>query len=358
MSNFLKDLNLDRLKIKDQIVIYCQEEYKTFDVGDVRHINNTQYRCEFVGDNKKIMVDFYFKGNGTTTIKPVGQNLSDALKAALFIKTNLCHTDIKGSSYSIPNVENETVDLLIEYLLELEGVNKINEDVVESYTLYRLKGMDGDKVVIKHFSNKRLQVQGKPLYLYQEITYFLAEFSPFEDIVNAHSEFYNVSVTKEEIQDEFDSLLPTAKGFIGDRLKRVLSPALAYRQIDITLPDYSGFVFPVLRALEGYIKLLFKTKGILIAKRNGFDEYIFCHDHKFFLRDDKRQIINCEATCLAIEKSLNYFNEHRNGLFHADGIDENIRLVETKQEANRIISLTFKIIEETYRTLPLKSAVS
>ncbi|NMO94233.1 RNase LS family HEPN domain-containing protein [Paenibacillus lemnae] len=116
--------------------------------------------------------------------------------------------------------------------------------------------------------------------------------------------------------------------------------------------------FPVLRALEGYIKLLFLTKGIRIAKRNGFDEHIFCHDQKYFLRPDKRALINCEATCAAIERSFNYFNEHRNGLFHADGIDANIRLVETKQEADRIINITFQIIEETYSKLPVESAVS
>lgn len=357
MSNFLKNLNLDRSKIKEQVVEYCTEEFTTYSVSDIRHMNNTLYRCDVSGDTKEIVVDFYFKGNGTTTIKPVGQNPDDSFKIGLYLKTNLCNTNTARASYSIQSVENEVVTVLIEYLLELNGVAKINEDVTDLYTLYKFKSLHGDKVVIKYFINKRLQIQGKPLYLYQEITCFLAEYFPFEDIVKAQSDFFSVSITKEDIQEEFDNLLPSSKDFLGERLKSILSPALAYRQIDISLPDYTGFVFPVLRALEGYIKLLFQTKNIRIKKRNGFDEYIFFDGQKHFLRPETTIQINCPDTCHAIERSFNYFNEHRNELFHADGIDANIRLVETKQEAVRIIDKTFQIIEETYTSIPVQSSV-
>lgn len=357
MSNFLKDLNLDRSKIKEQIVEYCNEEFTTYSITDILHINHTLYRCVVNGDNKEIVIDFYYKNNGTTTIKPVGKNPDDSFKIGLNLKLSLCNPDVAGASYSIEKVEGEVVSLLIEYLLELDGVTKLNEDTADLYRLFRFKGRHGDKVVIKHFTNKRLQIQGKPLYLYQEVTCFLAEYFPFEDIVKSQSEFFNISITREEIQEEFDILLPSSKDFLGERLKCILSPALAYKQIDISLPDYSGFVFPVLRALEGYIKLLFLTKDIKIKKRNGFDEHIFFDGQKHFLRPEAKVLIICSDTCLAIERCFNYFNEYRNQLFHADGIDANIRLVETKQEAVRIINKTFEIIEETYNSIPVKSIV-
>ncbi|MFB8376964.1 type II toxin-antitoxin system RnlA family toxin [Paenibacillus taichungensis] len=357
MSNFLKDLNLDRTKIKEQILDYCKETFTTYSVSDIEHQNNTLHRCTIIGDDKSIEVDFYYKGNGTTTIRPIGGNPDDSFKIGLYIKTNLCHIDVPGSSYSIPNVDYDSLSLLIEYLNVLPGVSKIYEDETDTYTLFKFKSDRGDKLALKYYKNKRLQIQGKPLYLYQEVTCFLAEFYPFEDIVIAQSEFFSVSITKDELQDAFESMLPNAKDFLGERLKAVLAPALAYKQIDIILPDYSGFVFPVLRALEGYIKLLFQGKNINIKKRNGFDKHTFFHDGKHFLQQTTKDEINCNFTCGAIERAYNYFQQHRNGLFHADSIDVNIRLVETKQEAVRIIDKTFEIIEETYKTLPIESSV-
>lgn len=357
MSDFLKDLNLDRTKIKEQILEYCKETFTTYSVSDIEHLNNTLHRCNIIGNDKSIIVDFYFKGNGTTTIRPIGGNLDDSFKIGLYLKTNLCHIDVPGSSYSIPNLDVETRSLLIEYLNTLPGVFKITEDETDTYILFKFKSDHGDKLVLKHYKNKRLQIQGKPLYLYQEVTCFLAEFYPFEDIVTAQAEFFSVSITKDELQEEFNSMLPNSSEFLGERLKAILAPALAYKQIDITLPDYSGFVFPVLRALEGYIKLLFQGKRINIRKRNGFDEHTFLHDGKFYLRQETQDKINCTMTCRAIERAFNYFQQHRNELFHADSIDANIRLVETKQEAVRIINKTFEIIEETYNTLPMESSV-
>lgn len=355
MGNFLNELHLDRSKIKEKIIEYCNEEFTTYVTTEIENIKDTQYRCTINGDNKEIVIDFYYKLDGRTTIKPTGKNYEDSFKIALNLKLNLCNVDIGGASYSIKIVEDEVVSLLIEYLLELNGVTKLNEDKTDIYKLFRFKGILGDKIVIKHFNNKRLQIQGKPLHLYQEITCFLAEYFPFEEIIKSQSEFFNVSITREEIQEELDNLLPNSKNFLGERLKSILSPALAYKQIDIFLPDYSGFVFPVLRALEGYIKLLFLNNNIKIKKKNGFDEHIFFDDYKYFLRPETKALIDCNDTCLAIERSFNYFNQHRNQLFHADGIDANIRLVETKKEAVRIINNTFAIIEETYNSISFKS---
>lgn len=352
MSNFFKNLYLDRDKLMPTIEEFCKGEFDSYIVNDIQHINGTQYRCIIIGDNKEVTIDLFYKSDGTTSFNvQVGKNQDISFKLGLYLKTNLCNSDVKGSSYSIPNVSEDTVNLLLEYITEIEGVKKLNEDIGPHYKLYRYKSHHGDSVVIKYFSNKRLQIQGKPLYLYQEITCFLAELFPFEDIIKTQAEFFQVNIEKDEIQNEFDQLLPTAKTFLGERLKCVISPALAYRQIDIPLSDYTSFVFPVLRGLEGYIRLLFANKGLTVPRGKGFDEFLFFDGQRHNIRPEIIPRINCPATCAAIERAFNYFSEHRNGLFHTHHIDANIRLVETKQDAERIITKTLQIIEETYSSI-------
>ncbi|MDE7310879.1 MAG: viroplasmin family protein [Eubacterium sp.] len=57
-----------------------------------------------------------------------------------------------------------------------------------------------------------------------------------------------------------------------DTILKLLSPSVSLRKVNIDLEDYSCYTFPVLRALEGYIKYLFGLKGIVIG--NTFSQSI------------------------------------------------------------------------------------
>ncbi|GGK36593.1 mRNA endoribonuclease LsoA [Caldalkalibacillus thermarum] len=354
-SGIFKKLNMDRTKIDEWIRGFCSANFEEYEYNGIAHVNNNLYRCEFVGDGKVITVDFYFNQDGTTTINPgVGKHKDISMAVALYIRERLGNlADMRNFSYAVPRMKKENVDLLIEYLNEHDKIKLIGQDVTNTYTLYRFQSSLGDRITLKYYTNQTLQVQGKPLFLYQEITCFLAEFYPFDQLIDAQAEYFHIPVRKEEIKDELDLTLKYSKDFLGDTLIKMLTPSLVFKQIDIELDEYTSFVFPVLRVLEGYIKRLFLSRDYRLPKR-GFENVFSCpFGIRYELRDEVREKINCKATCHAIERAYNYYHEHRHGLFHVEQIPEASRRIEDKREAVRIINKTLEIIEETYRMLPI-----
>jgi hypothetical protein len=354
-AKIFKKLNLDRSKIDGCIKDFCGNHFRDFEYDGIVHVNNNLYRSELIGDGKAVTIDFYYNQDGTTSVNPaVGKNKDISMALALYIRDQAGNlSDKKNSSYSVPRMNKDDVDLLIEYLRDLEGVQCIGHDVTNTYALYRFQSSFGDRITLKYYTNQTLQVQGKPLFLYQEVTCFLAEFYPFDQVVSTQAEYFHVPVRAEEVKEDLDQALKYSKEFLGEKLIKILTPSLVFKNIDIELDDYSSFVFPVLRALEGYIKLLFRSKNIRIPKK-GFDDVIQCpFGMRFELREHVREQIACQATCDAIERAYNYYHENRHGLFHVDQIPEMSRLVENKRDAVRIINKTLEIIEETYRTLPI-----
>lgn len=139
--------------------------------------------------------------------------------------------------------------------MELDGVQKIEEVLSPDgiYKLFKFVGPTGDKLVLKHFTNGTLQIQGKPLYLYQEVTCFLSQYLPFEQVVHNQEQAYCITIDTTGIQQEIVDLLPKAHKVIDSTLQKILVSSLAFRKIDINLPDYSSFVLPTLRVLDGFI---------------------------------------------------------------------------------------------------------
>lgn len=354
-SKVFKKLNLDRQKIDKWIRDYCGLKFKEFEYNGISHVNNNLYRSEFLGDGRIITIDFYFNQDGTTTINPaVGKHREISIDCAFYIREQAGDlADRKNFSYSIHRMKKEDVERLLEYLLENDRVKKTGFDEAPNYTLHRYESSFGDRITLKYFTNGTLQVQGKPLYLYQEVTCFLAEYYPFEQLIDAQAEYFHVSIKKEDIKHEINTFLRYSQSFLGDHLVNMISTSIIYKQIDIDLDDYTSFVFPVLRVLEGYIKKLFLSKNYTLPKR-GFNDIFICpFGDKFELRESVKESIKCEATCNAIEKAYNYYNKNRHGLFHIENIPEASRFIQNKHEAIRIINEVLILIEETYRTLPI-----
>lgn len=357
-SKVFKKLNINREKIDDWVRDFCGSRFKKFEYNGIAHVSNNQYRSEFFGDGKLITLDFYFNNDGTTTINPaVGKHKDISLECAFyFLEKAGDLVERRNFSYSIRKMKQEHVDLLIEYLLVNDQIKKISFDDTPNYTLHRFESSFGDRITLKYFTNGTLQVQGKPLYLYQEITCFLAEFYPFDQLIDAQAEYFHVPIRKEDIEDEINGTLKYSKDFLGEHLVKMLSASLVYKKIDIDLDDYTSFVFPVLRVLEGYIKKLFLSSNYKLPDKGskGFDNIFICPFGKEFeLRDEVKEKINCEATCKAIEKAYNYYHQNRHVLFHIRNVPEASRYIENKHEAVRMINEVLSLIEETYRALPI-----
>ncbi|MCK4260794.1 MAG: type II toxin-antitoxin system RnlA family toxin, partial [Halanaerobiales bacterium] len=185
---------------------------------------------------------------------------------------------------------------------------------------------------------------------YQEVTCFLAEYFPFDDIVQNQAEFFSVDIQPDEIMNEMKLSVPTVFDVLDSSLKNILSASLAYRKIDIALPDYSSFVYPALRTLEGYLKYLFMSKGIIISNEEGFRGKLYSKQGKYKMEQTIKEEIACDKTCYAIEQCYSFFCRHRNSLFHTDLMGTS-RVIDSKDEANMIILKTLDLMEDTYKSI-------
>ncbi|TES52111.1 hypothetical protein E2L07_14485 [Halalkalibacterium halodurans] len=354
-KNIFKGLHLNRNMLLQWINEFSELKFSSFTCSELELVGGNQYRCTIVGDGKELLVDFYFNKDDKTTIQPkVGQNQDTSMELATYIlgKLEYSYSDIKSRSYSVHPLPEDELDLIIEYLGELKGVKKVNvsRNDTNRYSLYQFKSEIGDKITLTYYDNKRLQIQGKPFFLYQEVTCLLSAYFPFEDVIKNQSEFFSVEISPTEIRDEMKEMLPSAYNYINEELKKVLSASLALQKIDIELEDYSSFVFPALKTLEGYLKQIFAEKGILI-KKGGFGKYFgynsILKKYKYLQEPEIDSIVTIDV----IETLYNYVHKHRHTIFHAEAIASATRIIETKQNAELIIEQVISLIETTHEKL-------
>lgn len=343
-----KSLNLDQGKIQELLAAALPE-------GNASPLAKKGNAYESILKEKdgepEGLIHFFYNNDGTTSINDeVGKNQALSKRVAAYIKDNATIDERKNFALSFKNIEHGNVELLLEYLRESAAASITTEDVVKpKHILYRVQGPSGDSLVFKHYENGTLQIQGKPLRLYQETISFLSEWLPLDDVIKSQSAVYNIDIKPDQVRYELQALLPTSHLFLGETLIKILSSAISLRKIHINLDDYSAFVFPALRGLEGYIKKLFANKGMLIG-REGFADFFTMNStrSRYLIIDEVRRQISCPKTCEAIQNAYSIFSTNRHVLFHTDATVDASRIITKRQEADDLITTILGVIEETY----------
>ncbi|MCY7431769.1 type II toxin-antitoxin system RnlA family toxin [Bacillus safensis] len=358
-KNIFKGLMLDRDELPVWLSQVTANLLSESSVSEIYPVGNggIQHRCDIKGDGKAFYLDFYFNGDGTTTIQPmVGpaqhQSINVQIAAAILGFLNFNNQDAKGRSYSVQPLERDDFELVIEYLDSLEGNKQLEKIINETnkYTMYKYRSRIGDKMTLIYYDNKRLQIQGKPAYLYQEVTSLLSQYFPFDEVVKKQGEFFSVDLNPVEIRQEMEEQLPDVYADLDDTLKKILSASFALQQIDIELEDYSCFAFPALRVLEGYLKGILLKKGIIVGK-SGFSDFFDKLHNKYVLNSDKRAKIGCSVTASCVENLYNYYNRQRHGLFHAEAVASGTRILATRDSAEKIIADVVSLINTTHNDI-------
>lgn len=339
-------INRDLNVLKQMLVDECKSIWDDCFCSDIVEVG-IQYRFEFKVQENKSTLDIYQKDDGTTTFRPTGQNISNAklLKEAIErkglrnTKENKTHTFI---------LDQEWTSLTLEYLKDLEGVECVETEDI-NYTLFKFKSYIGDKLTIKVFKNSKVTVQGKPLYLYNEFLSIVSH-SPkvtLEDVVNLANQFNDTVGETEDIRGDIAKLMPNAynDNKLDEIIWKLLSPSAVIIKDNQQFEDYSVCVFPVLRALEAYIKFLLKNKGIVEYKNFGS---IFSPQNENKIIDDIANQIGSSTYESALVEIYKYFKSNRHVLFHVDNMLIDTKLTENKQDAIDIYNEVTKLIEDTY----------
>ena len=120
-----------------------------------------------------------------------------------------------------------------------------------------------------------------------------------------------------------------------DGIKRLIRQSVINLKYYLKAEDYSQYVIPVIRALEGHLKYLITnaTGTRAIRRFTSFDKdksggYVFTGKVKEKAKKEQ------------IEACYNYYKSQRDTLVHYGdvmGSIDNIRFIDTKEEANEII---------------------
>lgn len=310
-----------------------------------------QKRYTFEVDGELSLLDIYQRGDGQTTLRQTGANIENATKLKAAVELRGYRATAEQKQYTM-FVGEDWVEKTVQYLSGLcEGnVEKYEE---EGHDRYVFVSDIGDKLTLHTYSNHRIMVQGKPLYLYNEFLSYVS-YSPkveVNDIIKATNEFIDTNTDVDEARNKMSEMMPVAyAGSVDPVIWKLFSPSVTLINIEKDMEDYSCFTFPALRALEGYLKYLLAEKNIVIDEAHNFGT-VFNKDS-----NDKAIVISKYVTDIAdtdyveaLEEIYNYFKTNRHVIFHVDQILITTKVIENKQEATSIINDVAALIERTYK---------
>lgn len=255
-----------------------------------------------VRDEPTAELSVYPRPEGRTTLSiETSGNKELALKIAKTIKAHCEYAEIPSGNLYIRSFNPDNFDFLKEHLnnnsVEVDYAKKL-----QSGHQYKLIGTQGESLYINLFNNGSLQVQGSSRKLKQIVIDSLTEILSFKEILDIQLQSIDVRISADDAIREMKEMMPESYEYLGERLISIISPSITFKHINLPLKDFSSFVFPILRGLEGYMKKLFLEKGITITSRDAFGEH-FEKSHRVLLIEPTKRVINCNESKIATNTS-------------------------------------------------------
>lgn len=340
-------------KIVGIIREYGEANWDKFNVSELVLSGNAK-KCDILADGKNATLLFYSRRDGSTTVTPTGKNTEISENIKEMLESNCKYSGkVDAKCYTIKKVSKVWSEGLIEYLKEIEGVTfELIEKNNPPLNRYVFKSEIGDKITINLYKNGTLSIQGKPALLYEDCISYLSycDEVTVNDIIKSTNEFHESDVEIKDVKYSIKELMPFSHDKIDNTIIKLISPSLVLKRINIELEDYTCYVFPVLRAMEGFIKLLLANKSISTCKESGKESFygIF---NLYSICDDKAKIINDSKYIAVLEELYRYFKDNRHNRFHTNQIIESTTIIESKVEADTIINESISLIENSYKKI-------
>lgn len=345
MANKYSKLVFDSSNINDWITQWCELNLEgDFDIQS----KETEQRISYiiVNEGKEIKIDFIKAKGGALTIFPsVGKNtdISELIAEDIYLRicSNLTKSPFaNGFSIKMPYDDFVIlVDLLKEYDdITVENYSKFYEPGKPAYEQYRLKSDLNDSVVVKYYNNtERLQIQGKPLYLFNEITSLICQSEEnAESVVDAHIELCSLNVKRDELNEELMAILGTdVYNFMTVSHRAMFNTSIVLSRVKVSgLDDYSYILQQALRTYEGFTLKMMAGKGCVLPPRKQIGE--------FFTRDDVSDPFTMKtkyttsvdtAMITLFEDMYNFFHSKRHPYMHSTDSDATTVVIGTYEGA-------------------------
>jgi hypothetical protein len=344
-----KELSLDRDKIDETI-----KTYPNINIEGPTNISPSVIKyivCKCDEPSNKGILNVHLN-KGTVSFSFQGKNMILPKEIADCIKEKCTRGSLKHQTLSFGNVSDEDFQIIKEYLVD-ECKAEVLEQSVPHGHKYSFTGKNKDSLTAIYYQSKKLVIQGKQQFLFTDLIEILCQFVDFKSIIEQQLKTFEIPGTVEESIAEFKELFPSSYSYLGQTLVAVISPSLTFRKINISLTDYSSFVFPILRGLEGFLKKILDEYSIKVSS-DGFLVLFDINRNKFggvesySLKPEYNAKIKNSKISSVIVNIYIYFKQHRHGLFHVDQDIENTKVISNKNEADSVINKAIEIIEESF----------
>lgn len=350
MANKYSKLCIDKSKIEGWITLWCEENLDgQSEISGIEKSDRIQYT---ISNNSNIIkIDFIKCNGGLLTIHPkVGVNIpiSTQIADSIYNRVNNVLKDSPfAHGFSIV-VSEDDFEVIIELIKEMDDVDQTNyseqlADGKAKYYLYQFRGSAGDCVTIKYYlSTKRMQIQGKPLWLFNEIVSMVSENgADMNDVVDAQLRYCNVEMEKADVYEEMESVLGTnLYKFLSNAHRAILSTAFIFSKIEVAMTDYSPMVQQALRTFEGFAKKVFNQKGIECLGDTQLGAFFTRPDKEspFTMQEKYADILKDEEMERKLTSMYNFYFKKRHPYFHATAYDFDTRIISNRNTADELLS--------------------
>ncbi|MBT2615139.1 MULTISPECIES: viroplasmin family protein [unclassified Bacillus (in: firmicutes)] len=208
-------------------------------------------------------------------------------------------------------------------------------------------------VVVYYTSKRKLMIQGKQERLFNVLSAYVLELVESDQIFDVFNPFYNIEVNKEFVETEFITYLPNKRMEFSPKLNNSLKQSIYNLHLEGDMYDHTHLSFPALRALEGFLKLILRKHNIVCDR--SFNVFVKKDKTSRTYKLDEKYNVNIGSPnkIRYINSVYDYYNKHRNTLFHWDYYEnpnnDTTRILD-KNHWKLMITDTLKLIDGYFIT--------
>lgn len=310
--------------------------------------NPKEYKLQFSYEGQPRLIRLYPKTGGIMTIGKANGHTEIFDTFAELIKSGCCTEKQQRLEFTV-KMTDEQFSLFTEFLTSEQVV--ITEFNQEAHCrVFEAAGHLGDKIRIKFFNNKSVQVQGRFLHTALLVNDFLCNILERADLVTHQINIFKIPITQKEMSDELLHKMPVSNGVVHEVIMKQIACALTLSKIEIALDDYSSITHSALRALEGYIFQVLQ-RNFKPEKATKVGEY-FERDHagRYHLTADRLGVCGHAEMAGVLGDCYTYWHDNRHGLFHMTPILAGTLTIDMGQ-ARKIVDEVCNLIEKSVRSL-------
>ena len=342
---------------------FCSERNYSFKRIDVTSNNKQVIGYKVILEEFTFEVDFFVsKGNRYTISYKRGskQDVSKDFADYIVDRLGTVNTTDNNKGFTV-NISCDTYNAFME-LLSGENIVISNKRESEKEEFQRITSKEyGDTITIHYYmTTHNLFIQGKRLQLFDKAVELLSMECPLTDVVSAEIRYADVDIAPEEILKEMEASLGDVYSYLRRTHKAILASGYTFYRISIPLPDYSVFVQPMCRGMEGYmLQLLYDNHVEVEDKELEEDKEItigyFFHGLKsknpLELKAQYVSMIDNDDIVHEINKLYKWYYKNRHQYSHASDNDVTTAIISKREVADILFKEAVELFKNSYERI-------